>query len=222
MVTLAEAMGANVYKVTMTQSVRLLCIVFTLPFIIQAISHVSLDGRVSITQPLLHSDPHDMVILIVCALLGWWGALKLKLPGGTMLGPMILGAFVYGSGMVYSRPPSEIIKLIQLILGTTVGFVFVGVKAKEIVKILGQTLGYFVILAMISALFVFVVTEMTEFPLVSILLAFSPGGQSEMNLIAIIVAANLPYVALHHIVRMFLVMSVAPVFVKYLRPKGDR
>ena len=138
-----------------------------------------------------------------------------------MLGPMILGAFVYGSGMVYSRPPSEIIKLIQLILGTTVGFVFVGVKAKEIVKILGQTLGYFVILAMISALFVFVVTEMTEFPLVSILLAFSPGGQSEMNLIAIIVAANLPYVALHHIVRMFLVMSVAPVFVKYLRPKGD-
>lgn len=139
-----------------------------------------------------------------------------------MLGPMILGAFVYGSGMVYSRPPSEIIKLIQLILGTTVGFVFVGVKAKEIVKILGQTLGYFVILAMISALFVFVVTEMTEFPLVSILLAFSPGGQSEMNLIAIIVAANLPYVALHHIVRMFLVMSVAPVFVKYLRPKGDR
>ena len=139
-----------------------------------------------------------------------------------MLGPMILGAFVYGSGMVYSRPPSEIIKLIQLILGTTVGFVFVGVKAKEIVKILGQTLGYFVILVMISALFVFVVTEMTEFPLVSILLAFSPGGQSEMNLIAIIVAANLPYVALHHIVRMFLVMSVAPVFVKYLRPKGDR
>ena len=83
-------------------------------------------------------------------------------------------------------------------------------------------MGYFVILAMISALFVFVVTEMTEFPLVSILLAFSPGGQSEMNLIAIIVAANLPYVALHHIVRMFLVMSVAPVFVKYLRPKGDR
>ena len=139
-----------------------------------------------------------------------------------MLGPMILGAFVYGSDMVHSRPPSEIIKLIQLILGTTVGFVFVGVKAKEIVKILGQTLGYFVILAMISALFVFVVTEMTEFPLVSILLAFSPGGQSEMNLIAIIIAANLPYVAPHHIVRMFLVMSVAPVFVKYLRPKGDR
>lgn len=222
MITLAEATGANVYKVTMTQSVRLLCIVFTLPFIIQTLSHVSLDGRVNITQPFFQSDLHDMLILTFCALLGWWGALKLRIPGGTMIGPMILGAIVYSSGVVHSRPPNEIIKLIQLILGTTVGFVFVGVTCKEIAKVFAQTLGYFALLALVSALFVFVVSKMTEFPLISILLAFSPGGQSEMNLIAIIVGANLPYVALHHIVRMFLVMSVAPVFVKFLRQKEDK
>lgn len=222
MITLAEAMGANVYKVTLTQSSRLLFIVFTLPFIIQAMSHVSLDGRTSITQPFLSSDPHDMIILILCAAIGWWGALKLKIPGGTMIGPMILGAIVYGSGLVHFRPPNEILKLIQLILGTTVGFVFVGVTCKEILKVLVQTLGYFMVLAMISALFVLVVSWMTEFPLISILLAFSPGGQSEMNLIAIIVGANLPYVALHHIVRMLLVMSVAPMFVRVLRKKEDK
>ncbi|AFL67922.1 AbrB family transcriptional regulator [Sulfurospirillum barnesii] len=222
MVTLAEATGANVYKVTMTQSVRLLCIVFTLPFMIQALSHISLDGTVSITQPFLNSDPHDMLILIVCALLGWWGALKLKIPGGTMLGPMVLGAMVYSLGIVDSRPPNEMIKLIQLILGSTVGFVFVGVTCKEITKVFVQTLGYFAILVILSALFVFGVSWLTDFPLISIILAFSPGGQSEMNLIAIIVGANLPYVALHHIVRMFLVMSVAPIFITYLRPKEKR
>jgi len=222
MITLADAMGGNVYKVTMTQSVRLLCIVFTLPFIIQAMSHVPLDGRVNITQPLFQSDVHDMLILIACTLLGWWGALKLKIPGGVMIGPMILGAFIYGSGLIHSRPPNEVIKVIQLILGTTVGFVFVGVSLKEMTKVLVQTLGYFMILAIISASFVCVVSWMTDFPLISILLAFSPGGQSEVNLIAIIVGANLPYVALHHIVRMFLVMSVAPVCVKFLHRKEDK
>ncbi len=222
MVMLAESMGANVYRVTLTQSARLLFIVFTLPFIIQALSHVSLDGRASITQPLLSSDPHDMLILIFCAFLGWWGALKLKIPGGTMIGPMFLGALVYGSGLVYSRPPDEVIKLIQLILGTTVGFVFVGVAGKEIAKVLAQTVGYFFVLVLISALFVLLVSWMTEFPLISILLAFSPGGQSEMNVIAIIVGANLPYVALHHIVRMLLVMSVSPLFVKVLHKKEGR
>jgi len=135
---------------------------------------------------------------------------------------MILGAIVYGSGLVHSRPPNEILKLIQLILGSTVGFVFVGVTFKEILKVLGQTLGYFVILMMVSLSFVLVVSWMTEFPLLSILLAFSPGGQSEMNLIAIIVGANLPYIALHHIVRMLLVMSVAPVFVRVLRKKDRK
>lgn len=217
MVTFAEALGANVYKVTLTQSVRLLCIVFTLPFIIQALSHVSLDGRVSITQPFLQSNPHDMIILIICAAVGWRGALKLKIPGGAMIGPMILGAIIYSTGLVHSRPPNEVIKLIQLILGTTIGFVFVGVTAKEIVKILGQTVGYFMILVVVSALFVLLVDWFSDFPLISILLAFSPGGQSEMNVIAIIVGANLPYVALHHIVRLFLVMSVAPMFVKHFR-----
>lgn len=222
MVTLAEAMGANVYKVTLTQSARLLFIVFTLPFIIQALSHVSLDGRAGITQPFLNSDPHDMLILVFCALLGWWGALKLKIPGGTMMGPMVLGAIVYSAGFVHSRPPDEIIKLIQLILGSTVGFVFVGITFKEIFKVLSQTLGYFIVLIIVSALFIGLISWMTDFPLVSILLAFSPGGQSEMNLIAIIVGANLPYVALHHIVRLLLVMSVAPMFVKFLRKKEQQ
>lgn len=220
MVMLGEALGANIYRVTLTQSARLLFIVFTLPFVIQLLSHVSLDGRNAVTQSLLQSNPHDMLIITICALLGWWGALKLKIPGGTMIGPMFLGAIVYGSGWVSSRPPNEVIRMIQLILGTTVGFVFVGVSLKEISKVLLQTLGYFFILAGIAALFISFVDWMTQFPLVSIILAFSPGGQSEMNLMAIIVGANLPYVALHHIVRLLLVMSVAPMFIKYVRKKG--
>jgi len=219
MITLSEAMGANVYKVTLTQSARLLFIVFTLPFIIQYLSHIPLDGRSSVTQPFLQSDPHDMIILTVCAFLGSWGALKLKIPGGAMIGPMTIGALVYSSGLVHARPPTEILKLIQLILGTTVGFVFMGITCKEIGKVLLQTLGYFAVLATISSLFVALIAWMTEFPLLSIVLAFSPGGQSEMNLMAIIVGANLPYVALHHIIRLLLVMSISPMFVKYLRKK---
>jgi hypothetical protein len=222
MITLGEALGANVYRVTLTQSARLLFIVFSLPFIIQSLSHVSLDGRGGMTQPFLQSSPHDMIIITLCALLGWWGAMKLKIPGGTMIGPMFLGAIIYGSGWVSSRPPSEVIRFIQLILGTTVGFVFVGVSFKEIVKVMLQTLGYFIVLACVASLFILFVHWMTPFPLISIMLAFSPGGQSEMNLIAIIVGANLPYVALHHIVRLLLVMSVAPVFIKLIHKKGSQ
>ena len=60
---------------------------------------------------------------------------------------MVVGAFVYGSGIITSRPPTEVIRLIQLILGTTVGFVFIGVAMKEVVKVFFHTLGYFLISA---------------------------------------------------------------------------
>ena len=52
---------------------------------------------------------------------------------------------------------------------------------------------------------------------VRILLAFGPGGQTEINLIALLVGANLPYITLHHIVRLFLVMNIAPIIAKRLK-----
>lgn len=219
MISMAELLGANVYKVTLAQSARLLFLVFTLPFIIEKITHVSLDGRNGITQSLMQTNTTDMLVLVACTLLGWFGAVRLKISGGTMIGPMFIGAFIYSLGLVTSRPPDEVIKLIQLVLGTTIGFVFVGISLKEVVSILKNTLGYFFILVIIAGLFIFCVSKIVDFPLLSIILAFSPGGQSEMNLIAIIVGANLPYVAIHHIVRMFLVISIAPMFVKRLHHK---
>ncbi|MCT7468211.1 AbrB family transcriptional regulator [Aliarcobacter cryaerophilus] len=50
-----------------------------------------------------------------------------------------------------------------------------------------------------------------------IILAFGPGGQTEINLIALLVGANLPYITLHHIVRLFLVMNIAPIIAKRLK-----
>ena len=87
----------------------------------------------------------------------------------------------------------------------------------HIIKTLIGTFGHFIILAIISAIFILIAYYLFEFPVLSTLLAFSPGGQAEINLIAILVAANIPYITLHHIVRLFIVMNLAPIFArKYL------
>ena len=54
----------------------------------------------------------------------------------------------------------------------------------------------------------------TFFPIISTILAFSPGGQTEMNLMALIIGANVPYITIHHIMRLFIVMNLAPIFAK--------
>lgn len=214
MVSIGEEMGANLARITLTQSTRLLLIVFTLPFVLEMISHVDLGGRGAITPPVSQVPLHDLIAMVLIAIVGAWGAKRLKVSGAYIIGPMVLGAAVYILGLVEARPPDEALKLTQLVLGTSIGFVFRGVKTKEVLITLVQTFGYFLLLSTISAIFIAIVYYTFDFPLISIIMAFSPGGQAEMNLIAIILGANVPFVALHHLIRLFLVLGISPIFAK--------
>ncbi len=217
MIAIGESMGANIYKITLFQSTRLLLIVFSLPFIIEIVGGISLEGNRTVTTPIKDVAIIDMFILVGLAVAGVFLAKKLKLSAPFILGPMFISMIAHLSGWVTSHPPDEVIKLVQIVLGTSIGFVFRGVPVKEIITTVLSTLGYFMILIVITAIFAFIVSLITDFDILSIILAFSPGGQAEINLIAIIVAVNLPYVALHHVLRLFLVMGIAPLFAKRFR-----
>lgn len=217
MVAIGESMGANVYKITLFQSTRLLLIIFSLPFIIQIVGGINLDGNRVVSIPIKDVLLSDMFILVCIAIIGVFLAKKLKISAPYILGPMLLSMIAHLSGWVTAHPPDEVIKLVQIILGTSIGFVFKGVPPKEIIITILSTFGYFLILLVICAIFIFIVSHITDFDLLSIILAFSPGGQAEINLIAIVVAVNLPYVAIHHVLRLLLVMGVAPLFAKRLK-----
>ncbi|MFY9094327.1 AbrB family transcriptional regulator, partial [Aliarcobacter butzleri] len=72
------------------------------------------------------------------------------------------------------------------------------------------------ILIILCAIFIFIIYKSLDFKALDILLAFGPGGQTEINLVAILIGANLPYITLHHIVRLFIVMNIAPIIAKSL------
>jgi uncharacterized membrane protein AbrB (regulator of aidB expression) len=47
---------------------------------------------------------------------------------------------------------------------------------------------------------------LTGFDPVSVLLAFAPGGQTELNLLAFVLGLDVAYVALHHLTRLAVVI----------------
>lgn len=216
MVILGEQLKADTSKITLVQSSRLLFIVLTLPFIIQYIFHIDISGNKLITTPINEIYLSDFFFLIIIGFIGAYGAKKLKVSAAYLIGPMVLSIIAFSSGFVESKPPDELLKFVQVIFGTIIGFTFRGVTLKVIIKTLIGTFGHFVILALVSAIFISIVYFVFDFPIISILLAFSPGGQAEINLIAILVAANIPYITVHHIVRLFIVMNIAPFFAKRL------
>jgi uncharacterized protein len=216
MVILGEQLKADTSKITLVQSSRLLFIVLSLPFIIQYIFHIDISGNRLITMPLRDVYLPDFFFLGLIGIIGAYLGKKLHISAAYLIGPMILSIVAFSLGFVHSKPPDELIKFVQVVFGTIIGFTFRGVTLKIIIKTLMGTFGHFIILAMVSALFISIVYFVFDFPVISVLLAFSPGGQAEINLIAILVAANIPYITVHHIVRLFLVMNVAPLLAKRL------
>ena len=217
MVILGEQLKANTSKITLVQSSRLLFIVLTLPFIIQYIFHIDISGNKLITVPLKEIYLMDFFFLAIIGVIGAIGAKKLNISAAYLIGPMILSIIAFSSGFIHSKPPDELIKFVQVIFGTIIGFTFKGVTLKVIIKTLIGTFGHFIILALVSAIFISIVYFAFDFPIISVLLAFSPGGQAEINLIAILVAANIPYITIHHIVRLFIVMNIAPLLAKRIK-----
>jgi len=214
MIIIAEEIKANIAKITLVQSSRLFFIVVSLPFIIQYILGVDIRGNKTITTSVVNIDLLELIFLFAMGIITAIIAKKIKLSAAYLIGPMIISIVLHLTAVVTTPMPDELLKFVQVVFGTLIGFTFKGVKLSEVVKTLLGTFGHFLILVLISFIFIVIVSSLFDFDLLSILLAFSPGGQADINLIAILVGATVPYITLHHIVRLFIVINIAYFFAK--------
>ncbi|WP_418184573.1 AbrB family transcriptional regulator [Aliarcobacter vitoriensis] len=217
MVIIGQELKADTSKITLMQSSRLFFVVVSLPFIIQYIFQIDIRGNQLLTTPIKDINMFDFSYIYIFCIFGALLAKKLKLTAAYLIGPMIVSIVLYSTGFVNTHIPDELLKFIQIVFGSIIGFTFRNVSLKTILKTLVATLGHFAILILLCAIFIAIIFYSLDFKALDILLAFGPGGQTEINLIAILVGANLPYITLHHIVRLFIVMNIAPIIAKRLK-----
>lgn len=219
MAIIGEDIKANISKIALMQSSRIFYVVVSLPFIIQYIFQIDVSGNKLITTPIANIDLHQLTILIILGFIGGMLAKKAKLAAAYLIGPMIISAIVHSTGLISVKVPDEFLKCMQIIFGTIIGFAFKGVDLKTLAKTFIYTFGHFIVLMLVCAVFIIIAHKLFAFDILSIVLAFGPGGQTEINLIAILVGANLPYITLSHITRLFIVMNIAPIIAKWMYKK---
>jgi uncharacterized membrane protein AbrB (regulator of aidB expression) len=69
----------------------------------------------------------------------------------------------------------------------------------------------------LTALFAWTVTAVTDAPFPVAVLAFSPGGLAEMALIGLALGVDVAFIATHHVIRIFLVILLAPTAIRLWR-----
>ncbi|NKX44546.1 AbrB family transcriptional regulator [Roseicyclus persicicus] len=209
MVVFGQEAGGNVRALSLIHATRVLIIVAVTPFLLVHLFGASLDnpiGAPAATLPL-----HEMAIMVVAAFAGWKIAERVGLFGAAILGPMILTAILSLTDILHFRPPAEAILAAQFFIGLSLGAGYLGVTLAEIRRDVVAGALFVVMVAALAALFTEAVILFDLAPPVDGFLAFVPAGQAEMAVLAIVVGADLGYVVLHHVVRVFLIITGAPV-----------
>jgi membrane AbrB-like protein len=220
MVIYGEERGGDARIIALVHSTRILMVVMTLPFLIQWSQGISLD-RAGGSGASMFATPLLAELWLVA--LGFAGAFLghiLRLPAKTLLGCMIVSAAVHITGVSDFKPPFEIVNAAQLVLGVAIGCRFAGTASGVLWKVLMLSVGSTAILIFWMTLFAVAVSHISGFSVVTLILAYSPGGLTEMAIIAVALNAEVAFVAAFHIIRVFLTMIAAPLAFGWLGKGG--
>ncbi|GAB5378551.1 MAG: AbrB family transcriptional regulator [Acuticoccus sp.] len=212
--------GGDSRALSLIHATRVLIIVTVVPFVITHFFGASLDNPIG--APAADLSIVEMGLMAVAAVVGWKGGERIGLFGASILGPMILAGALSLAGFIHTRPPAEAILIAQFGIGVGIGVGYVGVTLNELRRIVLAGIVFVLILASLAAVFTEIVVYFGLADPLDGFLAYSPGGQAEMAVLAIIAGADIGFVVVHHLTRLLLVITLAPTFARLLSIRSPR
>ncbi|MEG6584130.1 AbrB family transcriptional regulator [Dendrosporobacter sp. 1207_IL3150] len=219
MVVLAEEIaGSSVTIVTFIQTVRLLTVIFTVPFLATHGLAGTENLHNQIVQPQLSGESTEVVsalmfflIVVVSAL----GAKYAKLPTPYLLGPILATGFtIIITGIEAPALPSAVIIAAQIVFGVYLG-TSINISSISNYPLL---LPYAVCgsLAIVSTALAagYLLNFLGRMPLITGFLSTAPGGMAEMGLTAMQLHADISIIVAYQLFRLLVILIIVPLLLK--------
>jgi uncharacterized protein len=206
-IALSTELGADLRAVAFVQTTRVLLLTIGIP------GGLALFGLVAPALPVARgpaggSSLAEMAIVVAVAAASALAMARLRFPGGLLFGAMAGSGVLHGTGLVAAALPWWIGSSAVLVLGAVVGSRFANTTWRLIIGYLGAAFGSFAVSLSIATLFALIVTHFFPFSIANVVVAFSPGAQDTMMVLALALHLDPVYVGAHHIAR-FLVVTVS-------------
>jgi len=156
-----------------------------------------------------------VAVSTVCALVVW----RLRLPGSLMFGAMLGSGILHGMGWVGGALPWWVASAAVIGIGAVTGSRFAATDPITLLRFLGAAVGSFAVGISIASAFVFALTSYLSIGIADAVVAFAPGAQDSMMVLALALHLDPVYVGAHHLARFLLVSLLMPVLAHRLRPK---
>ena len=218
MLVFGEEAGGKVRTLSLIHATRVMVIVVALPFILKGIWDADLTTPPG--APLVSVPVQERARMVGGAGVGGGGAARSGMSGASILGPLIVAAIVAMAGLLQNRPPAEAIWAAQFFIGMSIGAKYAGITLAELKRDVAAGLGFCGILIVLTLIFVEFIYAFGLAPGQEALLAFAPGGQAELTVLALIVGADVAFVVAHHVLRIFVVILGAPLAARVFDRRG--
>ena len=223
-VAMTHDLGGDDRLVAFMQYLRVLLIVLFTPVLV-AVFFPSAGGHPDPLgdQPLL-GDPADWALAAAVAVGGAFAGTRLRLPAGVLLGPLLLSAAlaVTDFPQPFSVPPL-VREVAFALIGLQVGLRFERDTLSRIADLVVPVIGAIVALVVVSFGFAALLSAWTGVPMLDSYLATTPGGLYAVLAIAFGSGADTTFVLAVQVLRLFVMVLIAPAVVRLLispRPRA--
>jgi len=217
MVVFGQEAGSNPRTLSLIHATRLLLMVSIAPLVLVHVYDAELGhplGPPTQDLPLYH-----LILILVVGIAGWQLAVKAKIFGASITGPLLLAIPLSLFGILTERPSHEVITIAQYFIGIGVGIFYQGITATEIRRDILAASGFVVILLALATLCTWLSALVSDIAPLERYLAFWPAGQAEIAVLSLAAGANVGFVVVHHLVRMVLIILGAPLVARHLQKR---
>ena len=213
MSVLAEKWGAQPAPVAFSQTLRIVFIVlFIPPLLTYGGGH-----SIPLIRPALEINPGGLATLYALAAAGTFLMRKGGVPNCNFLGPLAVGATISALGYHFSDVPRPLLAGGQILLGISLGAQFTREQIRRDVRFAWASAITTLVLLVMCAAVAFGLYLITGKPFGGYFLATAPGSVTEMALTAKLLGQGVALVTAYHLVRIFIVIPLAPVLYRIFR-----
>ena len=214
LIILAEYEKSDLSQVATSHLIRLIIIITVFPLIIvTSTDQESLDIS---KFDYMNQNHLDLLWLFVSSLFLIFVFSKLRVPAALLSGTLVASGILQVTEIASYKLPDPTVNFCLLILGASVGCRFANKTLSEIANNSLHSLVATSILVILGLIAAFIANFFVENNLLTLILAFCPGGIYEVAVIAIAFDLEPDFVAFHHIIRLLFILFTVPIFLRII------
>ena len=213
MLVLSAEAGADVRAIVVVQTVRVVVLTLGIP---AGLAVFGLAGQSAAVSGRPVAAPPELLLMVAVSVASALVLQRLRFPGGLIFGAMVGSAFLHGGGFVTGGLPWGVAATVMVALGTVNGSRFAGTDRRMLLHYFGAACGSFAVAAGLAVCFASLAARLLPVPAADIVIAYAPGAQDTMLLLALALKLDPVFVGAHHLARFLTVSLTVPFIARAL------